>query len=384
MTEKVNPVNVIKYAGAFVACAIGSGFATGQEIMQFFTGQGILSLAGTLVTTVIFAWIGGLFMKHGYEQQLENPADIISYYFGKRFGKIAEYIFQIFLFGVYVIMIAGAGATLAEYFGINPMIGRVAMAGLAFFTVILGLSKLTDILGSLGVVIILFAVGIGIYSFAANFAALPAQAAAIPALDMTKTQGGWLWSSILYPSFNAVVVIILASSLGKGASSAKEAQLSGILGGALFGGAVLAMNLGLMANIKELFSMSVPTLALANRISPVLGVIFSITICCGIYTTTVPMLWGNVRQVAKDGTLKFVLIALGLTVLGLALGATDFKKLVNIIYPFSGYAGLILMGFAAYREYGSRRSAAKASSLAEKSKEALGVNSSYDQSDIMA
>ena len=65
--------NVIKYAGAFVACAIGSGFATGQEIMQFFSGQGIMSVVGTIVTTVIFAWVGGMFMKHGQEMQMENP-----------------------------------------------------------------------------------------------------------------------------------------------------------------------------------------------------------------------------------------------------------------------------------------------------------------------
>ena len=381
MKDTVNPINVLKYAGAFVACAIGSGFATGQEIMQFFTGQGIMSIAGTIVTAVIFAWIGGLFMKHGYEQQLDNPGDIISYYFGKKFGKIAEYIFQIFLYGVYVIMIAGAGATLAEYFGINPVIGRVVMAGLAFFTVILGLQKLTDILGSLGVVIILCAVGIGIYSFAANVSAIPAAAAVIPSLNITKTSGGWLWSAILYPSFNAVVVIILASSIGKNANSAKEAKLSGILGGALFGAAVLAMNLGLMANIQEIFAKSVPTLALAQKINPVFGVIFSIIICCGIYTTTVPMLWGNVRQVAKDGTLKFVLIALGLTVLGLVLGATDFKKLINIIYPFSGYAGLVLMGFAAYREYGVRK---KTASIAEHASEIMEKDQFNQSSDIVA
>ena len=223
--------------------------------------------------------------------------------------------------------------------------------------------------------------GIGIYSFAANVSAIPAAAAVIPSLNITKTSGGWLWSAILYPSFNAVVVIILASSIGKNANSAKEAKLSGILGGALFGAAVLAMNLGLMANIQEIFAKSVPTLALAQKINPVFGVIFSIIICCGIYTTTVPMLWGNVRQVAKDGTLKFVLIALGLTVLGLALGATDFKKLINIIYPFSGYAGLVLMGFAAYREYGVRK---KTASIAEHASEIMEKDQFNQSSDIVA
>ena len=38
MKGKTSIKNVIKFAGAFVAFMIGSGFATGQEIMHFFTG----------------------------------------------------------------------------------------------------------------------------------------------------------------------------------------------------------------------------------------------------------------------------------------------------------------------------------------------------------
>ena len=34
---------VMKYAGAFIAWVIGSGFATGQEILQFFTSYGYYS-----------------------------------------------------------------------------------------------------------------------------------------------------------------------------------------------------------------------------------------------------------------------------------------------------------------------------------------------------
>ncbi len=37
MSEKVNVKTVISFAGAYVATVIGSGFATGQEIMQFFS-----------------------------------------------------------------------------------------------------------------------------------------------------------------------------------------------------------------------------------------------------------------------------------------------------------------------------------------------------------
>ena len=41
MKQKVNGLNVIKYAGAYIAFIIGSGFATGQEIIQFYTSYGI-------------------------------------------------------------------------------------------------------------------------------------------------------------------------------------------------------------------------------------------------------------------------------------------------------------------------------------------------------
>ncbi len=248
-------------------------------------------------------------------------------------------------------MIAGAGATLSEYFGLDPMVGRVGMALLAFFTVILGLTKVTDILGTLGTVIIVFAVGIVIYSLVANASNLSASLALIPTLEMTKTQGGWLVSGILYPAFNAVVVVILASSIGKSANSAKEAQLGGTIGGILFGLAVMIMNLGIVANIGGLYTKAVPTLVIAQEFSPVFGVIFSVIICCGIYTTTVPMLWGVVRQFANDGTKKFVAMAFGLTVIGLILGMTDFKVLVNSIYPLSGYLGAIMFGFVMYRDY---------------------------------
>ena len=34
--EQVNWRNVVKLSGAYIAYLIGSGFATGQEVLQFF------------------------------------------------------------------------------------------------------------------------------------------------------------------------------------------------------------------------------------------------------------------------------------------------------------------------------------------------------------
>lgn len=340
----------LRLAGAFVACAIGSGFATGQEIMQFFTAQGLMSISGTLVTMVIFAWCGSRFMKHGYERGLTEPDKILEFYFGKTAGKIAAVVIQLFLYSLYVVMIAGAGATLSEFFGAAPALGRILMAAVSFITVLLGLSKLTDILGRLGIIIIIFALAIGIMGFFQNASGLREAARLIPALELPRARGGWLWASILYPGLNAVLVMFLSCCIGESAGSKKEAVIGGMLGGVLFGLAILVTDLGLMVNIRAVGDKAVPVLALARSIHPALGLVFSAVIFCGIYTTAAPMLWSVVRRFAADGTKKSVILAAGLTLLGLVLSMTDFRKLVNIIYPISGYAGIVIMLTVAIRD----------------------------------
>lgn len=348
--EKYSFGRALRLAGAFVACAIGSGFATGQEIMQFFTAQGFMSISGALVTTVIFSWCGSCFMKHGYECGLTAPDNILAFYFGKTAGKIAAVIIQLFLYSLYVVMIAGAGATLSEFFGVAPALGRTIMAAVSFITVLLGLSKLADILGRLGIIIIIFALAIGIMGFFQNPDGLREAAALIPTLELPRARGGWLWASILYPGLNAMLVMFLSCCIGERAGSKEEAVTGGILGGVLFGLAILVTDLGLMVNIRTVGDKAVPVLALARNIHPALALFFSIVIFCGIYTTAVPMLWSVVRQFAEDGTKKSRILAAALTVIGLVLSMTDFRKLVNIIYPISGYAGIGIMFTVAIRD----------------------------------
>lgn len=49
---------VAKYAGGFIAWVIGSGFATGQEVLRFFTSYGALSYGVVLVNLIGFLFIG--------------------------------------------------------------------------------------------------------------------------------------------------------------------------------------------------------------------------------------------------------------------------------------------------------------------------------------
>ena len=52
---------MIIVAFAFVGVVVGAGFATGQEIFQFFTSNGKFSVFGVFITGFIIT-IGGVFV----------------------------------------------------------------------------------------------------------------------------------------------------------------------------------------------------------------------------------------------------------------------------------------------------------------------------------
>lgn len=94
-----------------------------------------------------------------------------------------------------------------------------------------------------------------------------------------------------------------------------------------------------------------PTLVIAEHISPILGTIFSILIILAIYSAASSLLLMTVRKFAVDKTKKFNIIAIVLTVVSMSFGGIlPFDKLVNILYPLAGYSAIAFIGFMIYKE----------------------------------
>lgn len=67
--------------------------------------------------------------------------------------------------------------------------------------------------------------------------------------------------------------------------------LSGLF---IFGTAALCC-IAPISNIDLMRNAPIPTLVLANRLSPDLGLVFTVVIFVGIYTSVVPFLWTDVK-----------------------------------------------------------------------------------------
>ena len=343
MKEKMNFGRVIKLSGAYIAFIIGSGFATGQEIIQFYTSYGWLSIGAILISMFLFAWVGATVMGMGYDNKVRgNDPGAYQQFCGKYLGTFYEYFVTFFLFCVVVVLISGAGATLNEYYGLNHLIGSGLMAILIYIAYVFGLKGLINIVGTIGPVIIIFTVLVGLITIGGSIGDLANVSTAIQTVELPKASPNWLISGLSYASYNIFGAIIFLSTLGKESKSKKEAVWGGALGGIILMSATLVMNIALLSKIDIIGELAVPTLHLADNISPVVGIAFSIVLILGIFSTAAPMTWTVCDKITKEGTTKSKIIAAIVVLAAFIGGQLPFGTLVGIIYPYTGYLGLLL------------------------------------------
>jgi len=353
-TRKISLKSVIILAGAICAYLIGSGFATGQEIFQFFTVSGSKGIIAALIFLAIMGSLSYILCGIGQKRKFENPYDVFEYYCGRIIGQAYIWYSVVMNYCIFVVMLAGGGATVNQYYGIPVSIGTGVIALLALGTAVLGMDKLIRIIGVIGPIKVLFVVILGIAGLIAIIGkpVLLAEASgAIPTLGMKTASSNWAWSGALYAFLCLMMSIPFLVNCGASAESSKEAKAVGVVASIALTVAIVMLVIAELANYQLIAGKQVPTLAIASNISPILGLIFSILIVVAIYSAVASLLLMTVRKFAVDKTKKFAIIATALTAIGMLVGGIiPFDKLVNILYPLAGYSAIVFVGFVVYKE----------------------------------
>jgi len=352
--ESISIKKVVLLAGALCAYWIGSGFATGQEALQFFAVSGLKGIIAALIFMVLSAYFSYSLFGLGQEKKFANPYDVFEYYCGKVVGQAYIWYSILLIYGIFVVMLAGGGATINQYYGIPTYIGTGAIAILALGTALLGVEKLIDIIGVIGPVKIVFLIIIGICAIITLFGKPTLLSEAnrlMPTLGFPAASSNWAWSGLLYACLALIVSIPFQVTCGASTKNGKEAKTAAIIGVVAMTAAIILLVIGELVYYKLIIGKQVPTLAIANYISPALGLIFSVLIVISIYSAVASFLLMVVRKFAVDKTKKFNIIAIVLTAIGMFFGnILPFDKLVNILYPIAGYSALVFAGFMVYKQ----------------------------------
>jgi uncharacterized membrane protein YkvI len=350
--NKVNVSQVIAIGGAFMGFVIGSSFASGQECLQYFSGHGVLGSIGVgIIAVILYAWFCVTIIEDGRNLKLKQTNKMFEFYLGKYLGKFCEWFTPIMLFLVFALMISAAGSTFEEYYGLNGDIGRIIMIVASLVTVLLGLKNLVNIIGYISPLI-------GILAILENPQGIKEADQILNTIEVKNNFNNWFISGLLYASYTVTGVVPYLSGIGATTATSKKNSLwGGLFGGIAFIIAVMILNFGLLANIGSVYSLEIPSLFVAAKVSPLFGQIFAVMLILGIYTTAVPMMFTACNKVSEDDkSNKFRIAAIITAIVGFFGGQLSFSTMVGIIYPISGYVGLIIFAGMIYTKYIKKRS----------------------------
>lgn len=349
-------INIIKLAGAYTAFCAGSGFATGQEIMQFFTSFGLGGILAVGIAFVLFSMIASKTMYDGYQAAAEETdAELWQRYCGGRFGKFLQYFTFFQFYGMFVVIIGGAGALLQQNFGIPNMAGRILLLIICFFAVNIKMDKFINTIGMIGPFIIVFIVLVGgISIFHAENTLMDAKDI-IPALNLQRSCANWFLTGVLYVGYTVIPLIPFLSRLARSASGRKEAVQIGVLGSAFLCLCIMVMNLSFLTNIGKVQGQEIPMLVLAKNIHPVMALLFTASMTLGVFSVSTSMLRMTCVKVFREGTVKYRVLAGILAAAAFILSILPFSKLVGLFYPAFGYIGIFAMFYVMVRLFKTKK-----------------------------
>ncbi len=340
MKEHCSKKTVIRIMGAYVSWVMGSGFATGQEIFQFFTSYGYKSFALIAINLAGFMLVGGMMLVTGCRHRDEPEFSQTKFFCGRYLGAFYEWFIPISMFAGMVVLISGAGAILNEYYGINHYIGALLVAAAAFAAYAAGFQRFVRIVSVIGPVVICFTLIVGIVTVIRDFDAASKAVEAASSLAEHQPIGIWWLAGILYLSYNLADGSMFYTALGAGADNVREAFWGALLGSLALMLAILMMNTAMLMEAAKICGLSIPSLYLAKKISAMLGLAFSVILICGIFSTCSAMLWTVGQKFTKQGSCKSYIFAGCTAMLAFLLGLLPFTDLIGTVYPYLGYVGL--------------------------------------------
>ncbi|WP_418539020.1 hypothetical protein [Massilistercora timonensis] len=343
MKKSRKTLRIIINMGVYFSAVVGAGFASGQEIMQFFTNFGVSSLWAVIPVTIFFGALGWLCIELGHRMHTDSHSPIIQATCGKWLGKIIDWVITFFMFGCFALMVSGGGTTLADYFGMNPIVGRILTAAITVLVVILGFQIISFFNGIIGPVIIVSVLVVSLIAIFRSTDGIGNVAGILETADVYRSAPNIIISLFLYVAFCVTGNMATLAGIGNREEDASVRKYSGWAGGLALGLCILFINYTLLKNYENIYESSIPLVELAVQIYRPLGIFFAVILLLGILSSAVSFLFGTVTRFTEYGTRHSKVLACILGIVAVLSGMVPFERLVNTLYPLLGYVGLIVM-----------------------------------------
>ncbi|MFR2787213.1 MAG: hypothetical protein ACLTBX_00250 [Clostridia bacterium] len=330
--------SISKIVFVIIGALIGAGFASGQEIYVFFYAYGMKGIIGIIISSTLIGYIIYKTFKIIQKNDISTYREFLEIIIGrdkKNLISILNIIINTFLLVTFFIMISGFGAYFEQQLGINSLIGSAILAILCyiiFMTSTKGVVKVSTIIVPF---LIFFIIYIGIEI--------------LGVIDISKIQQYtinnnnslmFILKSILYSSYNSILLIPVLITLKDYLKNSIINKYASILITVIV--ATLSMILFLIlskidVNIEKL---EMPAVYLVSKLSNILATIYGFIILSSIFTTSISVGNSFIKNICEKKK-SYQHIALIMCITSVFISKIGFSNLVQILYPFFGYLGII-------------------------------------------
>lgn len=330
--------NIIKVACIYMTTIIGAGFASGQEIMQFFSSYYEGGFYGILFAGFLFSVIGYMVLDRVYRERIRNYDEFLFPMMGWFMGWVVEIFVTLFMLSLFCIMIAGSANILKNSLGIPYQYAVIIMSVacmLVILTSIKGVVALSTVVTPIlimGILVVGFYVIINkdvyVFSISGYF---------------NKITDNWFFSSLLYVSYNSILSIVVMSSLLPYLKTRKIGIMGGILGGAMLCFIAFVLNTILFLFYPESVSNELPVLKIVEKYSDFLVSAYTVILWLAMLVSAVTSGYCAIERISSKMTVNTKLVTAIMCALAVPLSSFGFSSLIATLYPFFGYIGLFIL-----------------------------------------
>ena len=317
-----------KIASIYIAAVVGAGFASGQELVQFFWRFGRGGVYGVVVATILLAFAGAMITCYCERNNTRSYLNVLKAISGNA-APYLDLLFTLFLLAGMAVMIAGSSAAWAFLF--HNGLGKYITSLLVLVMLIQGPEKVLNLSAYIATPLLVLMLAVAIQVIATGQLVMPQE---------TITTG-FLYG-LLYAGYNLGFALAIFSGLGRVLPSNDQGWWGGILGGITLGALIVLILLAFWSCRPEISSHPIPMLLLAEQWSPLVARGYGLTLWLAMYTTAVANGLSLVTRL-QDLRGSWAMKSLGVIVIAFGLSFVGFVHLIKIAYPLFGYVGLYLM-----------------------------------------
>lgn len=326
---------------SFVGLLVGAGFATGQEVVQYFTSFGVKGIWGIIVAGAIMTLAGTVFLQLGSYFRASEHNAVFREVTHPAISKLLDISVIITLFAIGFVMLAGAGSNMAQQFGWPTWAGSTLMLVLVMACGLLDVNKVSAVIGAVTPLIIIAVAFVGIYT-ALNMPSDPGAMIEMSA-QIESPVSNWLVSALNYNGLALILAVSMSLVIGGDHLDPREAGRGGFWGGIVYTALMGIAFFALLMNADDVMRSDIPMLYILDGIHPALGFIMSIIIFLMIFNTAIGMFYALGKRLSAGREERYLPIFIGGCLAGYAVSFFGFKTLMAYVYPVIGYIGMFMV-----------------------------------------